>query len=334
MGKIIELDVREDLQKKIEPFQKIMNAIRFKPQLSFIPGLLLVIGLILFFVQMFMTLRKQSKKNIKTLFVSSALVCLLLTIVLGLALAFHFFSGTEILNHLFLLKAHLLFGISGWFTLLIIGFSYKMAPMFSLAHGFSMKPARYVYIFYMSGLIIAFFSFLKNDDALLPVGIILLFIGFALFVYHMFSILQKKVKKKLDRPFLFALLAIGIAFFLHLAAVFLSFDTHLYGFAILLYGYIFGWIILSIIGYLYKIVPFLWWTHRYCKKIGKENAPTLKQMMNEKWAVLQCCLFILSLTGVACAFILSSLSLFYFAQVGMVLFSLLFANSILSVLFK
>lgn len=28
MGKIIELDVREDLQKKIEPFQKIMNAIK------------------------------------------------------------------------------------------------------------------------------------------------------------------------------------------------------------------------------------------------------------------------------------------------------------------
>jgi uncharacterized protein (DUF2249 family) len=28
MGKIIELDVREDLQKKLEPFQKIMNAIQ------------------------------------------------------------------------------------------------------------------------------------------------------------------------------------------------------------------------------------------------------------------------------------------------------------------
>ncbi|EIJ83810.1 hypothetical protein [Bacillus methanolicus] len=306
----------------------------FKPQLSFIPGLLLVVGLILFFIQMFMTLSKQSNKNIMTLFVSSALVFLLLTIVLGLTLAFHFFSGTETINHLFLLKTHLLFGISGWFTLLIIGFSYKMAPMFSLAHGFSMKLARYVYIFYMSGLIISFFSFFKNDDVLFPIGTILLFIGFALFVYHMFTILQKKVKKKLDRPFLFALLAIGIALLLHGAAVFLSFDAYPYGFAILLYGYIFGWVILSIIGYLYKIVPFLWWTHRYSKKIGKENVPTLKQMMNEKLTVIQCCLFIISLAGAACAFIVSSLPLFYIAQTGMVLFSLLFAYSILSVLFK
>lgn len=28
MGKIVELDVREDLQKKLEPFQKIMSAIQ------------------------------------------------------------------------------------------------------------------------------------------------------------------------------------------------------------------------------------------------------------------------------------------------------------------
>lgn len=306
----------------------------FKPQLSVYPGLLLVIGILLFFVQMFVTLSKQSKKNIMTLFVSSALVCLLLTIVLGLTLAYHFFNGTEIFNHLFLLKAHILFGISGWFTLLIIGFSYKMAPMFSLAHGFSMKPARNVYIFYLSGLIISFFSFLKNNDTLFPVGTILLFIGFAFFVYHMFTILQKKVKKKLDRPFLFSLLAIGIGLPLHGAAVFLSFDSHSNSFGILLYAYIFGWIFLSIIGYLYKIVPFLWWTHRYSKKIGKENVPTLKQMINEKWITIQCILFMISFTGVAYAFIVSSLSLFYIAQIGMVLFSLLFAYSIFSVLFK
>jgi hypothetical protein len=306
----------------------------FKVQSAFLPSLLLVFGLVLFFLQMFMTLRKQAKKNIMTLFVGSALVCLLLTIVLGITLAFHFWSGTETFEHLFVLKTHLLFGISGWFTLLIIGFSYKMAPMFSLAHGFSMKPARYVYIIYISGLIVSFFSFLKNNDTLFPVGMILLFVGFAMFVYHMFTILQKRVKKKLDRSFLFALLAIGIALFLHGAAAFLAFHKNLYGFSIILYGYIFGWIFLSIIGYLYKIVPFLWWTHRYSKKIGKENVPTLKQMMNEKWTFIQCSLFVISLIGVACALIVSSLPLFYIAQGGMVLFSLLFACSIISVLLK
>lgn len=143
-----------------------------------------------------------------------------------------------------------------------------MAPMFSLAHGFSMKLARYVYIFYMSGLIISFSAFLK-----MMTYYSLLVQFFCLLDLHCLFIIcspfYKKVKKKLDRPFLFALLAIGIALLLHGAAVFLSFDAYPYGFAILLYGYIFGWVILSIIGYLYKIVPFLWWTHRYSKKLAK-----------------------------------------------------------------
>ncbi len=309
-------------------------SLAIKVQMAFFPGLLLTFGLVLFFLQMFMTLRKQTKKNIMTLFVGSALVCLLLTVVLGVTLTFHFWSGTETLDHLLVLKTHVLFGIFGWFTLLIIGFSYKMVPMFSLAHGFSMKLARYVYVMYISGLIVSFFSFFKKDEALFPFGMVLLFVGFALFVYHMFTILQTRVKKKLDLPFLFALLAIGIALFLHGTVLILSFSKNLYSFGILVYAYLFGWIILSIIGYLYKIVPFLWWTHRYSKKIGKENVPTLKQMMNEKWTVVQCSLFVASFIGVVFALIVSSLSLFYIAQGGMVLFSLLFASSIISVLFK
>jgi hypothetical protein len=95
-----------------------------------------------------------------------------------------------------------------------------------------------------------------------------------------------------------------------------------------------GWIIFSIIGYLYKIVPFLWWTHRYSKKIGQENVPTLKQMMNEKWTVAQCILFTVSLAGVVIALTVSSLPLFYVAQGAMTLFSLLFAGTILSVFWK
>ncbi|QAV27118.1 hypothetical protein BTDUT50_11045 [Neobacillus thermocopriae] len=309
-------------------------SLALKMQMAFFPGLLLTFGFVLFFLQMFMTLRKQAKKNIMTLFVGTALVCLLLTIGLGVTLTFHFWSGTETLDHLLVLKTHVLFGIFGWFTLLIIGFSYKMVPMFSLAHGFSMKLARYVYIVYISGLIVSFFGFFKKYEALFPIGMSLLFVGFALFAYHMFTILQTRVKKKLDRPFLFALLAIGIALFLHGAALFCSFSKNVPIFNILIYAYIFGWIILSIIGYLYKIVPFLWWTHRYSKKIGKENVPTLKQMMNEKWTVVQCSLFVASFIGVLLALIVSSLPLFYIAQGGMLLFSLLFAGSIISVLLK
>jgi hypothetical protein len=207
-------------------------------------------------------------------------------------------------------------------------------PMFSLAHGFSMKLARYVYVFYVTGLIVTFISFFQDGRSPFAAGAGLLLTGFALFAYHIWTILQKRVKKKLDRPFQFALLAIGIGLTLHTAAFLLSLSGNNHGMATVIYAYVLGWIMFSIIGYLYKIVPFLWWTHRYSKKIGQENVPTLKQMMNEKWTVVQCVLFIISVIGVVTALTVSSLTIFYAAQGALTLFSLLFAGTILSVLWK
>ncbi|OAT71998.1 hypothetical protein [Parageobacillus thermoglucosidasius] len=309
-------------------------SLAFYAHVALFPGVLLVLGIILFLFQMGMTLRKQAKKNIMTLFVGSALAFLLLTILFGLTLALHFWSGNEAADHLFILKTHILFGMCGWFSLLIMGFSYKMVPMFSLSHGFSMKLARYVYVFYVTGLIVTFISFFQNGRGPFAAGAGLLLTGFALFAYHIWTILQKRVKKKLDRPFQFALLAIGIALILHTAAFLLPLSGNDHGMAIVIYAYVFGWIMFSIIGYLYKIVPFLWWTHRYSKKIGQENVPTLKQMINEKWTIVQCILFTVSLVGVVIALTVSSLPLFYSAQSAMTLFSLFFASTMISVLWK
>jgi hypothetical protein len=309
-------------------------SLAFYAHVALFPGVLLVLGIILFLFQMGMTLRKQAKKNIMTLFVGSALLFLLLTILFGLTLALHFWSGNEAADHLFILKTHILFGMCGWFSLLIMGFSYKMVPMFSLAHGFSMKLARYVYVFYVTGLIVTFISFFQDGRGPFAAGAGLLLTGFALFAYHIWTILQKRVKKKLDRPFQFALLAIGIALILHTAAFLLPLSGNDHGMAIVIYAYVFGWIMFSIIGYLYKIVPFLWWTHRYSKKIGQENVPTLKQMINEKWTIVQCILFTVSLVGVVIALTVSSLPLFYAAQSIMTLFSLFFASTMISVLWK
>jgi hypothetical protein len=309
-------------------------SLTFYTHAALFPGVLLVLGIVLFLFQMGMTLRKQAKKNIMTLFVGSALAFLLLTILFGLTLALHFWSGNEVADHLFILKTHILFGVCGWFSLLIMGFSYKMVPMFSLAHGFSMKLARYVYAFYVAGLVVTFISFFQDGRGPFAAGAGLLLTGFTLFAYHIWTILQKRVKKKLDRPFQFALLAIGIGLTLHTAAFLLPLSGNDRGMATVIYAYVLGWIMFSIIGYLYKIVPFLWWTHRYSKKIGQENVPTLKQMINEKWTIVQCLLFTVSLAGVVIALTVSSLPLFYAAQSAMTLFSLFFASTMISVLWK
>ncbi len=58
------------------------------PQNALIPGVLTLLGILMFVFQMFMTLRKQAKPNILTAFVGSALVGLFLTIFLGITLVF------------------------------------------------------------------------------------------------------------------------------------------------------------------------------------------------------------------------------------------------------
>ncbi len=278
------------------------HALFYTPGSALFPGILAVLGILMFLFQMFMTLRKQAKPNILTLYVGTALFFLLTTIGLGITLLAGMRYGMDGNIYMGIIKTHVLLGTTGWFTLLIFGFSYKMVPMFALSHGYTMAPANYVYPIYAAGLVAAIISFFIDSEALLTVALFLLFAGFALFVYHISIIVKKRFKKKLDISFIFALIAIISGGLLHLAA----FIAAVFGYfnAIagpLLFLYIVLWIDFSIIGYLYKIVPFLWWTAKYSKAIGKQNVPTLKDMINDKAAVPIFSGMVLGIIGVAAA---------------------------------
>ncbi|OIK17078.1 hypothetical protein BIV60_00690 [Bacillus sp. MUM 116] len=253
------------------------------PQNAIIPGALTLIGILMFLFQMIMTLKKQSKPNILTVFIGTALFCLFITILMGITLIYCLKTGNGAQFYQAIFKSHLLMGVTGWFTLLVFGFSYKMVPMFSLSHGFPMVQARYVYGFYTAGLVVTFIAFFTGNSLLVKLGFFLLLVGFAIFSWHIRIIVKKRLKKKLDKPFSFALAAIGFGYIIHLAAFILVWSQVLNKFiGPLIYSYIMLWIILSIVGYLFKIVPFLWWTFKYSKEMGKKAVPTLKEMMNEK----------------------------------------------------
>jgi hypothetical protein len=259
------------------------GSLYWAPQQALLPGVLTLLGILMFLLQMVMTLRKQAKPNILTAFVGTALICLFITIFMGITLIYCLKTGIGAENYQAVFKSHLLMGITGWFTLLIFGFSYKMVPMFSLSHGFPMVHARYVYLFYVMGLVCSVLSFFTESSVLLKIGFFLLLIGFSIFSWHISIIIKKRLKKRLDKPFTFSLMAIGFGNLIHLAAFVLLFTHH---FAVLIgpfiYAYLLLWIVLSIIGYLFKIVPFLWWTFKYSKEMGKKAVPTLKEMMNER----------------------------------------------------
>ncbi|MDQ1145310.1 hypothetical protein QE429_002137 [Bacillus sp. SORGH_AS 510] len=311
------------------------NMLYWAPQKAIIPGCLTLLGIVMFLVQMVMTLKKQAKPNILTAFVGTALFCLLSTIILGITMIYSLKTGFGAGNYQSIFKSHLLMGVTGWFTLLIFGFSYKMVPMFSLSHGFPMVHARFVYGLYTMGLVTVLFSFFMDNSILLKLGFFLLLAGFSVFSWHISIIIKKRLKKRLDKPFTFGLVAIGLGNIIHLAAFILLWTKDITALAgPLIYLYIFLWVVLSISGYLYKIVPFLWWTYKYSKEIGKSAVPTLKDMMNEKVVVPLFLLFILSTLTVFVSLVLKVTILFNIGQLFLSVIFILMACSILNVLKK
>jgi hypothetical protein len=279
---------------------------------------------------MFMTLKKQAKPNILTAFVSSGLICLLLTILLGISLILSWKTGFMTSHYSGIFQSHLLLGVGGWFTLLIFGFSYKMVPMFSLSHGYSMNLAKYVLVSYLLGIILTLVSFMANQSSLTKIGFGLLFIGFGLFAWHISTIVGKRIKKKLDIPLMFSLSAIGFGLLVH-GLIFVSLFTNHVSDLIgpLLFLYFMLWIVLSILGYLYKIVPFLWWTHKYSKHVGKQNVPALKDLMNEKLALKLLSIFICACFTIYFGLIIQSLLI---AIIGLTILAITIISVAISIL--
>lgn len=146
---------------------------------------------------------------------------------------------------------------------------------------------------------------------------------------------EKRVKKKLDLPFRFALLAIIFGEMIHLLAFIASISNQFPSFAApLIVAYIMLWIAFSIIGYLYKIVPFLWWTHKYSHVIGKKDVPALKDMINERLALPIFLSFIFGILLVSMSIALNGQMLFYIGQLLVTAASIVFGIAILAVIKK
>src|SRR5699024_586330 len=101
----------------------------------------------------------------------------------------------------------------------------------------------------------------------------------------------------------------------------------------LVFFYIFAWIIFSILGYLCKIVPFLWWTHKYSNQMGKPNVPTLAQMVPDKKIFMIYILFLVSLTGIVLGAILSSYIILFSFQIILLGTSCLYVYRILRIFY-
>ncbi len=264
-----------------------------------IASCLLLLALTLFSTNILLTCRSACNSSVEAEFISTSVIWLLATGIIGTLMALNFQYAFLPKTHLIFLKIHAHLGIAGWFTLLIMGVAAKLIPMFLLSQNLNRKKLSYAYYLVNAGLI-AFGAdmFFLEGSLLLPLFSLIVITGILFFISFIFEAFRKRLRKELD---------IGLkhsfaAFVLLLLALFLTIvisvvskvDDKIY----LVYGssIFLGFISALILGQTFKTLPFIVWLHKYKSLIGKEKTPLPKNLFSEKIARWQFITYLISIT--------------------------------------
>lgn len=247
-----------------------------------------LIGILLFGWNMAVTLFRAAQWNPITVSTACACLYLVLTGLTGMLMGLNFAFGQWNGLHERIFGAHIWMGTIGWFGMLITGFSYKMLPMFYLSHHYPVRLQKIVLLLWNAAVITGVVAFLADmKRGLLWLALLLLTAGMLVYVYHLEQIQEKRHKNNPGPGIRWsvyvsrALAALMVALLIYASQ---GPELLLHPRVVLLAGWVYlgGWVSLTILGYASKIVPFLWWTHKYGKQAGKPGTPLMAGMLNQR----------------------------------------------------
>jgi len=271
-------------------------------------GSVLALGVGLFVYNIARTLRRVPKWNVTATAVAASLFWLSCAVAAGLTIAIAKcgYDSTEGLataaasravasglhsvaafmsrfDAISAMHAHAHLGSVGFFTMLLVGVSYKLIPMFTLSEIQSKRRAASSVVLLNIGLAGSFMTILLRSPwklafALLGVA------ALSVYIWELGAILRARKRRTLDwgiRYFLTAIVLLcplsGLALVLSWSALPLNEFTgqleNVYGFL----GVV-GVVSLALVGMLYKIIPFLVWFARYSRQIGRAQVPALADL--------------------------------------------------------
>lgn len=269
------------------------------------------LSLLLFVLNVGLTYKNAALKNIKSTFVITAVLWLLITELIGTLIALNFKYNFLSEVHLHYLKIHATVGLIGWFVLLIIGVGSTLIPMFLISHELKEKKLKFAFFLINSGLVVALVNWFLFQNSYVDFFIPVLIIGGILFfVSFIYDSYKKRLRKRLDVGMQYSMLAIVAVFvpFVLIGFIVLntSFEVEFIYRIITFYGFsiIFGLITTLILGQTYKTLPFIIWLNKYKDLVGKTKTPLPRELYSEKIASIQ---FVLYFVFIAC-FIVGLLS--------------------------
>ncbi len=272
-----------------------------------IGGTGVALAVLLFLAIIGTVLRSATQWDTAGWYVIAAFSFLIATIAFGLtyALDWHF-GWFPIPPHLLAIHVHL--GGIGWLTLLIMGVSYRLVPMFAIAPAPTGILARGNLGAFV-GLLLGLVALLCLDARRGAIAVVAWGLAAAVGIY-LFDMarLYRQRRRRYDLTLVTmwgAMACLGVA-----ALMGALWSTGLPGrrFAatpwLLAYGYIAlaGWCALAICAHLTKIVPFLVWLHRYGRGMGRGPVPLLKDLLPQGAATA-------AIAGYAAGFLLTAAGL-------------------------
>ncbi|SHO80809.1 hypothetical protein MNB_SV-15-458 [hydrothermal vent metagenome] len=260
-------------------------------------GIIVLISLLIFVYETFLTIKKVKKLNLVMTTVLIANTFLFLGLIFGILMALGY-AGTIDINIISLLKAHIYLVLAGYVGITIMGMSLILLPMFWLSHSFSWKPVEYALWTMSIGVVWVMLSSILDSIVLEYSGYIMAIIALILYFYQIYLIYTTRVRMEKD-IYLYSLLFSysNLILALIMGVIYLIFPNEnlllAIGWTIFM-----GYIAFIINGHLYKIVPFLVWYQRFSPLIGKQKVPMLADMVPVRSAKMQ---FIFSSSGVILA---------------------------------
>ncbi|MFO1514924.1 MAG: cbb3-type cytochrome c oxidase subunit I [Verrucomicrobiota bacterium] len=275
-------------------------------------GSAMAIGVGLFVYNLARTLLRVPKWNVIATAIASALGWFSLTVIAGLSIAAAkcsyesteglvtaggvrqvvnglravgaFMSHFDAINAM---HAHAHLGVVGFFTLLLVGVSYKLIPMFTLGEIQSRRRANLSVWLLNAGLLGSVVSILLRSQLKFVFALVIV-AALAIYGWELAAIVRGRRRTALDWGVKSFLTAVAMLVPLALLAAVLAWPglplneftgqlENLYGFLGLI-----GFLTFAIIGMLHKIIPFLVWFHTYSPHVGRAQLPALADLYSER----------------------------------------------------
>ena len=251
-------------------------------------GILVVAAVAHYALIISVTIARAAHRPLSARFLAASVGYLCVVVSLGLTAALNFqfgFLGDGVSR---LLLAHITLGVVGWLTTTLIGVSYTLVRMFALVHGHSDEMGRRIFLLLNGGVLGLAAGFSLDWGWLTSLAGLSLIAAVWLFAWDYWRMLAMRKRKLLDVTQRHGIAAVGYLVVVASSGVVAALlgvwrEPTLVALAL---AALVGWLGQSILGYLYKIVPFLVWQSRFAPLVGRAQVPLMRDLVQQRAAAL------------------------------------------------